>query len=328
LINALKPYGAGGIAAQRWYDVAIEATNLQRSSGASRPLLFDRPGGAPTFSSGDLDVNGNEWGLKASLAILFGAGGNIETTYIGLNEWEDSRRIAVTPPGPLTAFSFDAAGTQIAFDEFTQATSLGIDARSAFHSTELNYRRRWVGPYGRFQGSWVWGVRYFDVDESFAFSANGPDTFYARTLTRNAVTGGQIGGDLWWNLIPGVNLGVEYKTGLFGLVAEQETLLTSRTGAVTNYAFHEEADDVETTTMTEISAMLVYRLTYSWALRGSYTLINIRDMALAATNFNPSTGPIDPIIGQSSAFAGREVSINNSERYRVQGWTFGIEYIW
>jgi hypothetical protein len=321
-LNYLRPYSQAGIAAQRWYDVSVGVTALRRSAGYSQPLLTDRPGGATLFSTSDLDTNSVQPGLYASVATLFGVGGNLEATYFGLNEWSGEQMFApITPPGPLTPFSIG----NVNFADFDSATAIGIREKSAFHSAELNYRRRWVGPYGRFQGSWLFGARYFDIDESFEYFSQGPTNFSSLTKTRNAITGGQIGLDLWWNVIPGVNLGTEWKYALLGNAAEQETRVRSTTGAVTNLNLQEEADDGRTAEMGEISAMIIYRLSYSWSFRASYNFIRLTDVALASSNFNSDVNATN---GGAGAFAGRPVSIDATSNYRVQGWTFGAEYLW
>ena len=320
-LNYLRPYSQAGVAAQRWYDLSIGVTSLRRSAGSSMPLLTDRPGGSTLFSTGDLGTNRNRAGLYASAAVLFGVGGNVEATYFGLNDWKGERIFApITPPGPLTPFSIG----NVNFADLNGATAIGIREESAFHSTELNYRRRWVGPYGRFQGSWLFGTRYFDIDEEFEYFSRGPTNFSSLTKSRNTIVGGQIGMDLWWNVVPGVNLGVEYKYGLMGNSAQQETTLQSTTGAVTNLSQQELADDGKTTNMGEINATIIYRLSYSWSFRASYMFVNIEDVALASNNFNSTVNNTSGV----GTFTGRPVSLNNDSRYRVEGWVFGAEYLW
>ncbi len=307
LLDCIKPYDAGGIAAQRWYDISVEGTVLQRHAGTSTPLLINRPGGNVLFQTGDLDTSEAQGGLRASIACMFGVSGNLEGTFTGLNEWSDSQTIAVVPPGPLSVFSIDTLGGPVNLAEFDQATAYGISEMSQFNSGELNYRRRWVGPYGRFQGSWLAGVRYIDIDEQFDFFTVGPTSFSSVTNTRNSATGSQIGGDLWWNIIPGINLGIEGKGGLLANVAEQDTVLRSVTGGVVNAGFPlvEQADDTRTATLCEFSAQLVYRLSYSWTLRGSYIYMEIDDVALGRTNFNSTLNTANPNAGLLNAFAGR-----------------------
>ncbi len=329
-LGLLAPYSQGGIAAQRWYDLSIEGTGLQRDAGRSTVLLIDRPAGNVLFSSGDLDMGATTAGLRASASMLFGVGGNLEATFIGLNSVDDSRTFIVGQQTPLTIFSVNTLNGPVNLAEIDLATSLSISEESKFNSGEVNYRRRWVGPYGRFQGSWLIGIRHLDLDEQFTFATDGPITFSSITQTRNSATGAQVGADLWWNVIPGVNLGVEGKGALLGNVSQQTTVLNSAVGGVPNAGFpiFETADDVQSILMAEFSATLVYRISYSWSLKGSYMLIGVDQMALASSNLNPTVNTQNPNQGLLNAFQGRPVGINADDNYTIHGWTFGVEYLW
>jgi hypothetical protein len=72
----------------------------------------------------------------------------------------------------------------------------------------------------------------------------------------------------------------------------------------------------------QYSAQAVYRLTYAIALRSSFQVIYVDNVALAVENFNGE--PPALFLPNSS----RVVSINNDAEVLYTGFTFGAEYMW
>jgi hypothetical protein len=64
-----------------------------------------------------------------------------------------------------------------------------------------------------------------DLDEGSRFTATGENNngaannglrfFDYNVATRNALVGWQVGGDLWYNFLPGIKMGIELKTGIY-----------------------------------------------------------------------------------------------------------------
>ncbi len=77
----------------------------------------------------------------------------------------------------------------------------------------------------------------------------------------------------------------------------------------------ERASDGKCAWLIQGSAQAVYRLTYSWALRGSYQVIYIDNVALAPENIN-SVPP-----GFTLANAVRPVRVNNDGEVLYTGFT-------
>lgn len=118
---------------------------------------------------------------------------------------------------------------------------------STFNSYELNLRRRWQGSNCRLQGSWLVGMRYFELTEDMLYNAftnnivNGGLGFTNYGVrTNNALLGAQIGGDAWLTLIPGLRVGGELKAGIYGNQASQRTTILSR---ILNPALLEDASN-------------------------------------------------------------------------------------
>ena len=174
------------------------------------------------------------------------------------------------------------------------------------------------------------GVRYIDLDENFGFNSVGAINntflfnelryFNYNTKTRNAMTGFQVGGDWWVNLIPGLMMGVEGKGGVYGNHSEVEAVAVSNSIPIAR----EFMQDGKTAYVGEFIASTVYRLTYSWSLRASYNLMYIDNVALAQENFN--TRDFSNAIGLGNFTTARVPFLNNDGEVLYQGFTLAGEW--
>lgn len=327
----LRPYGEGGIATQRWFDVSAEAVFLSRTKGAANFNTTSLGAGTNNFVLGtnQVDLNQMEAGLGVQANVQTGPGSNLEFVYSGLNKWDQS---ASATSSTASLFSFISAfGTVPAggFDDSDRSLIHTLGYTSELHNGEINFRRRWAEPHGFFQGSFLMGVRYIDIDERASLTARGTNNntfanngarFFDYTVnTQNSLTGFQVGADLWYNLIPGVKIGGEGKTGVYNNRAHQNTAITANSlvGAVT-----EEVLTNRCAYVTQLSSQIVYRLNYSWTFRSSYQLMYIDGVALAAENFNPT--PPSIFLPNSA----RTASLSNDAEIVLQGFTLGAEYSW
>ncbi len=231
-MQTLRPYGEAGIHAQRWYDVSAEAVFLSHTNGGLMGDLTSRgPGPIPPAINPPADIvlrlgdaNGGddlEAGMRLSAAVIFGAGANLEFTFMGGNEWESRAFVADDDPIFFSFISDFGTDPINGYDDTDRSILQSVDARSDFDTIEINYRRRTVGPYGRFQGSWLVGLRYLRFSNSLIYSTVGevdngnaiPDRrfFQSDDQIKNHLFGPQAGLDLWWNMTAGVNLGLGVK---------------------------------------------------------------------------------------------------------------------
>jgi hypothetical protein len=171
------------------------------------------------------------------------------------------------------------------------------------------------------------GLRYFDLDEAMDFSTAGQLNnaqnqglrfLNQTTETRNALTGVQVGGDLWMNVIPGLHLGTEFKTGIFGNVAETNTSIVAN--SIADYT--EFASDATTAYMGEIAFKTVYRINYNWSFSAGYHIMQVDNVALAPVNFNTVPPP------DFNGPVARTPFIDNNQNVTYEGYTLGLEYIW
>lgn len=335
LPSLLVPYGEGGIASQRWFDASIEGIGLTRTTGGNNFAVssLGANSGNYVLSTDMVAPDSMRAGLAAQVNVQVGPGSNLEVAYFGLDRDEGS---AVARSASANLFSFISNfGTLPAggFDDSDRSLVHTLDYRSELHNGELSLRRRWSEPAGYFQGSFLTGVRYLDLDESSRFTAeslnnntaqnNGPRFFDYNVGTTNSLVGWQVGTDLWYNFLPGIKMGVEFKTGIYNNRSQQHTsIFANSLPAYGIPEIKEYALDNRTSYITQFSPQLVYRLNYSLAFRTSYQVLWIDNVALASDNFN-STPPSLFLPGSS-----RLATINNSSDIVYQGFTAGAEFTW
>ena len=351
LLGPLAPYSEGGRSSQRWFDLYAGTIGLRRTSDVggfsnativnNLPLTFgtgdviSQQGGNPVLRASDLDLDKMRYGLELIAALQTGPGSNLEARYFGLVKAKDSRAIQSLNPDLQSVFSDFGTNPAGGFDDTDNSFIHGISYESELHNGEVNYRRRWVSPFAAIQGSWLGGLRYFDLDERFGFAAVGSfnNTFTADqlrfanidTFTRNQLTGFQLGGDMWVSLIPGVMAGVEGKAGIFGNHAESETVVVANSVPLGR----EHIQDGKTAYLAEAVASVVYRLTYSWSFKASYNVLYIDNLALAPENFNSRDMTSLLGAGATGSFGlGRSPFINVDSEALYQGFSVGGEFLY
>lgn len=349
VLGFLAPYAEGGCATPRWFDAYIGTIALQRTSniGGFQSAVQDMVTGqfarqsvisrdsvsGNELRTTDLDLDSLAFGLETILALQTGPGSNIEARYFGLNNWETSNQLSTVATGNPTinsAFSNFATSPPGGFDDTDNSFIHTLSYESEMHNGEVNYRRSYVPAASWLQGSWIAGIRYFDLDERMGLATIGSNnnTFTFNQLrfsnfdvrTRNQLTGFQLGSELWANVVPGVKVGASMKGGIFGNHHEVEHTLVANSvpGA------REFLQGGQTSYLTEFSATMLYRLNYSWTLRGSYNLLYVDNVALAPENFNVrdySNG-----IGGGAFTAARVPTIDVDGEVFYQGFSVGGEY--
>ncbi|MFK7736834.1 MAG: BBP7 family outer membrane beta-barrel protein [Pirellulaceae bacterium] len=350
----LGGYSEGGRGQQRWYDIYAGGMALKRTSdvggfsssvqnpttGAFIPqdiISTNGISGTPALRASDLSFDNDfQWGLELVAALQTGVGSHLEARYFGLNNWNESMTASTVQSGNPTLFSiFSDFGVSPAngFDDTDRSFTHTISYNSEIHNGEVNFRRRWVGGGGLTQGSWLFGIRHFDLDERFGFNAVGSsnNTFTFSTLrffdyfteTRNQLTGVQVGGDFWFNVTPGLHLGIEGKSGLFGNHAEVESTVISN--SIPGGTLGEHMQEGQTAYLAEGVAQAVYRLNYSWSFRAAYNVLYVDNVALAPENFNTR----DFSNGLGGAFSlARAPYIDVDGEVLYQGFSLGAEWMY
>ena len=341
LRRMIGPYPGGGWCAPRWFDFHAEGVALSRED-VSRTVNFmsDAPAGmAPpviVLSTDQMEFD-EEYGFRASAAFQFLPGGAFEVSYLGQLNWQDT--VSVVPPEPLidpdSLYSaFSNYGTNPppmppdrgGFTDTDSAEWADINYSSSIDTIEVNYRKRFILPNCRFQGSWIMGVRYFKLDEQFLHrivvnytGGGGPVTGFMNygVATSNSMTGFQVGGDGWATLIPGVRMGGDVKIGLFGNNSSQHTTINALTlpGTIT-----ETFGTQGVSFIAEGNATVLWKINQNWTFRAGYMGLFADGVALAPENVN-----FTPPFGGGAA---RTPFVNNNGDVFVHGGTAGLEWMW
>lgn len=345
-LQFLLPYGEGGICAPRWYDAFVDLTYLRREDvGRRKVFASDGVAGLADpviiLSTDNLDFGQEEAGLRAGLAYQLGPGMSIEGTYAGMNEWSTSAFINDPTSNIFSVFSDfgnnppprtlpNGVAIRGGFQETDAALFSQIEYGSRFDTADLGLRKRWVGPNCRLHGSWLLGVRYFQLQEDFRHRifvdyASTPAGSFIRgnteytTNTLNNMTGFQAGGDLWLSLIPGLRFGSELKLGVYGNRATQQTRILANDINGPSLFLFENVDHIDAAFVGELNLQSVWRLSQHWTVRTGYMFMYVDGVALAVENFNDQP----PFVTNA-----RTPFINDNGNVFLHGGTAGIEFMW
>lgn len=322
LLGLLLPYGEGGRCAPRWYDVVGEVVFLDRD--VSRDVTYMANGlnavGGPALGTEDLGFD-YEANMRLTFAAQVGPAGLVEFSYLGLGNWNSAA--AVTSNGDLfSPFSQFGLVPAFGFDESDQASFASLAYSSTFDSYELSLRRRWQGPTCLFHGSYLAGVRHFRLEEQAIHNIVGRNGTLGYVIgTSNALTGFQLGGDLYMCAIPGISVGGEIKAGIYGNAADQVSSLTSTTGGVTTAATEALGND-QAAFLGEAGVNVLYRVNQNITLKGGYQCLYVSSVALAAENANFAPASTAGIVGA------RTPTINVGGHVFYHGATGGVEFAW
>jgi hypothetical protein len=342
VFGLVGPYPDGGCSAVRWFDFSLDAVFLRRDTNIPDVIFatFGQAGvNGVALRTGQLNLDEFEGSFKFTGQTQIGPASSLEFTYFGLFFHQDSA--SATRLGPLptdglfSVFSDFGTNPPGGFAETDDADVQSLNYTSTFDNFELNFRQRWMAPNSRYQGSWMWGARYFYLDEQFEYFSQStvgllpgdpPRQMLATADTNNSLTGLQIGGDLWVCLLPGLRAGVEAKAGVFYNHMNVDNVITVSTLPINPpiNPFIEEQINGDVAFVGDATFLLTYRCNYNWTLRAGAQALFVDGVALAPTNFNtePPAGPFGPLAGNRVPF------INDGGNIFYYGFTGGVEYMW
>jgi Putative beta barrel porin-7 (BBP7) len=314
-------------------------SSIGTGTAAVPPATAADPGtpaqpGTPALLTSGLDFDKLRYGLELIGNIQTGPGANVEVRYFGLNKWSDSRSVRRTTPDLYSVFSSWGTDPVGGYDDTDRSLIHKIAYTSKFDNGEVNYRRRWMGYHPSIQGSWLGGVRYFVLDEKFGFGAIGSNNntftadqlrfFNMETRVANHMVGAQIGADLWANIIPGIAIGTELKGGVYNNNVDVTTDIVSNSVQQAR----ERLEKDRAAFLVEFNAQAVYRLSYSWSLRGGYNLLYVDKVALAPNNFNPRVTASATTTGGVDFGINRDPYVDAKSHAFYSGFSFGGEFLW
>jgi hypothetical protein len=308
-----------------WY-VEADAIMLRRDARDNVPIAALGAPANRVLSTADLDEPFN-----AGPRILIGHTLNecyqLEGSYFNLAEWDNSAAIRDTTTNALgtggTLFSpfFGGGLRPVAGLDYNDFVS--IQRTSYLQNGELNLRRHVGMPPGRADVSFLFGIRYMGIDESFGYLSTsgvpaplGTDTNLFTTTT-NDLIGPQIGAEVeffveqcWW-----VNF--EAKGALCNDSAVQQTTFTQTIGGVPSTSVFRDSQN-STAFVGDLKLTAVYRCSPHFAARFGYQAIWVQDIALAEENFATNVNLLR--LGPAQ--------VNNTGRTVYHGPHVGLEFGW
>ncbi|NOY30717.1 MAG: hypothetical protein GXP28_11280 [Planctomycetes bacterium] len=306
-----------------YFDVALDTVFLQRDS-------FE--GAGPTISAGasaNIDqgnrlnvLSGREeyepgWRIAARYDL--GPLSVIEGTYMGVYDMgfngsitSEQASVAVGLP-PLANFLFTAPtfGIPVPIATLDAASLYTINYESDLQSTEISYRRYWMGYNSRVTGTFLLGARYLRMTEGFAFNTvTGLGNAALNSSSENDLVGFQFGGDGWLTLRQGLRIGTEMKAGVYN-----NRFKLRNTGVFAQVSnspadFDVESEGNQVAFAAEGGVTMVADILPSWSIRGGYQVMYLSSLA-AIDAANP--------LG---------VSTRTQADALYHGFHGGLEYVW
>ncbi len=331
-LGLIAPYPDGGCAAPRWYDFAVDYMMMKRdNTGRSQDFASDGILGPIVLRTDDLDFGGYKPGFRFTGAFQLAAANSLEFTYFGQFNYTSSAAVRSATSNLFSVLSDYGTVPFGGTAEFDAADFQQITYQSEFDSFEINWRRRWMAPNCRYQGSYTLGVRHFILDETFLYastsSANSIPTNtgplaargFDSTYTTNNLTGIQLGTDAWVCLLPGMRIGGELQAGVYGNHMNINTHIISNQQV---NEFREELEANDVSFVGQANLLATYRLNYQWTLRAGYQFLYVDGVALASENFNNRL----PLL--FNPFTPRQSRENDNGSVFYHGWNVGMEYQW
>lgn len=324
----------GGVATgPSWYDFSIDAVYLDR--GISGKSDVDLVSDNPTDTTIVLGVSNADFehqtGIRATVRYQLNATDNIEGSYLDALDWDTSVTINDSDVDEdvndlFSAFSQFGIFPVQGFLETDQAATSSIRYRTNLESAEVNWRRTWIARNHRIHGSYLFGFRYFRINESFNHAirvnpATAP-TFVYDIRTGNDMLGLQGGTQLGWCVLPGLIAHGEIKGGIYGNGGRQNSTISTP-----DLSLAESAKDDVASFATDASAWMTWQVHPLVKIRVGYEFLLFQDVVLAPDNFNP-TPPNLTTTDPDFVFPARQVTLDDQGEAFYHGARLGLEVGW
>jgi len=304
--------------------VFLQATELFDGVGsfgsvttlANAPRILDPSGSGDDFEAG--------WEIAARYDI--GPLSFLEATYMGVYDFGFSEQVVstdVTTNPPNTPFALQSVFSgfgQNPIDGIDQGQVFGLTYDADLQSTEISFRRYWLGNNPRISGSWLLGARYLRFTEDLSFNTESivvapPTVFSRRTWSsENDLVGFQFGGDGWLALRQGLRIGSELKAGIYNNRFSFNHLGDFAGVGNAPADFNTTAKGHQVAFATEARVDVVADLFSSWSFRGGYEVIFLNSLATAGGNVVANDITSTAVLTQDHAL--------------FHGFRGGFEYIW
>ena len=235
--------------------------------------------------------------LRATVGRSLGDWYRVEGSFFGTHSWSDTAFVRNTDANggggvgnlysPFSDFGNPAAIVGLDYNDFAS-----IEFSSRLTNAELNIRRRLVAQPGLWEASFLVGVRYVDVAESFGYHTTsttpGPATSSNdyRISTGNQMIGVQLGFLTQFLVRPRMWINFELKGAMLANDVSMNYRLDRVDNVGTASVFIGSDQKNRTAFLGELVLEYNYHFAPHWTFRAGYNAIWITGLALAVDNFN------------------------------------------
>jgi len=253
----------------------------------------------------------------------------IEGTYMGIYDIgfnstitsEQATAAIGQPPQPNQLFRFPNFGIP-PIDTLDAANVYAINYESDLQSTEISYRRYWMGYNSRVTGTYLLGARYLRMTEGFTWDTqallNGnpasPANSSLNSTSENDLVGFQFGGDGWLTLRQGLRVGIESKAGIYNNRFKLRNAGTFDQVGSAPANFDVESEGNQVAFAAEGGVTMVADILPSWSIRGGYQVLYLNSLASVGGGIDPTNPTAAAMQTQGDAL--------------YHGFHGGLEYIW
>ncbi len=314
-----------------YFDVAVDTVFLTPDSllGAEIPAFTSYGIGLAVGQTINpfLDPSGQDEdyqaGWRVAMRYDLGALSVLEATYTGIYDLDFRQSVVSTQVGTMmpnqlfsifSQYGFNPAGF---INEFDQAQVHNLEYDSDLQSTEISYRRYWVGNNPRVSGTYLLGARYVRMTEDLVFSAEALNgSGFLGTDSENDLVGFQFGGDGWIGVRQGLRFGCEGKAGVYN----NRFKFNSNSNVTSVSSVLQPAEDGnQVAFVAEGGASFVADILPSWSVRGGYQVMYINELVLVGNNFSSAQFASVPVTPAALATGGHAL---------YHGFHAGLEYVW
>jgi hypothetical protein len=301
-----------------YFDIAANAVFLQstRSFQDVPPLGSVGVNGPTKILDADQLNEDYEPGWEIAARLDLGPLSVFEATYMGIYDLGFNTSVSSVNVANGVDFQLNSVFSEygvVPIDGLDEGSVYSLDYQSDLQSTELSYRRYWVGHNPRISGTYLAGFRYVRMTEEMNFDATallGDSTIGWDTT--NDLVGAQLGGDGWIALRQGLRLGGEVKGGIYNNRFKYGHQTNIPDPDISNVNFQDDGNQVAF--VGEARFDLVADILPSISLRGGYRVLYMSSLVTVGNNIDPTNVASTALYTQGDAL--------------YNGFHGGIEYIW